>query len=438
MKYYLDPFGCVKNQVDAETMMASLNSSGWESADDAAAADLLIINSCGFIESAKKESLNAVFSWRKMYPEKKILLAGCLAQRYGGELSASLPEADAFFGNRDLSGIAAAAALAMGNASDTYTTAALPHNAAGVRPLLSLPGSAYVKISEGCNNHCTFCSIPLIRGPLQSRPPEEVFDECIQLLGRGIKELCIIGQDIASYNGAAGGLIALMENLKKLPGHFWVRLLYIHPDHFPANLPDICASDPRFLPYFDLPFQHGSEKILRAMNRRGTADSYLRLIENIRSRLPSAVIRSTFLLGFPGETGDDFNDLLNFQKEAKLDWAGCFAYSREEDTAAFSLPGRVSKKLAAERKKIVEMAQVSISEARMERFVGMNTEVLVEEQFEPLTDGPEMLYLGRLFCQAPEVDGSAVIRSEKPLTPGALLPCKITGRLGFDLEVALL
>ncbi|GHV68177.1 hypothetical protein AGMMS49928_06990 [Spirochaetia bacterium] len=150
------------------------------------------------------------------------------------------------------------------------------------------------------------------------------------------------------------------------------------------------------------------------------------------------MIRSTFLLGFPGETGDDFNDLLNFQKEAKLDWAGCFAYSREEDTAAFSLPGRVSKKLAAERKKIVEMAQVSISEARMERFVGMNTEVLVEEQFEPLTDGPEMLYLGRLFCQAPEVDGSAVIRSEKPLTPGALLPCKITGRLGFDLEVALL
>ncbi|GHV38055.1 ribosomal protein S12 methylthiotransferase RimO [Spirochaetia bacterium] len=451
LRFFLDPFGCVKNQVDAETMMASLNGAGWSAAEDAADADLIIINSCGFIESAKQESINAVLGWRKMYPDKKILLAGCLAQRYAKELAESLPEADLLFGNADLSGIVKAVANLAGS-SDTVPPPMgnEEENAgglAGKRPLLSLPGSAYVKINEGCNNRCTFCSIPLIRGPLRSRSIPDVFAECRELLGRGISELCLIGQDIGSYgkdfSGAnsllQGSLLPesllpdLLEALSELEGDFWVRLLYIHPDNFPLPILDIMERDKRFLPYFDLPFQHGSEKILAAMNRRGTAETYLALIETIRSRLPGAVLRSTFLLGFPGETDEDFRALLDFQDRARLDWAGCFAYSREEDTPAYSMKNRVSKKRAAERKRIVEERQAGLSEKQMDRFVGRELDVLVEEA----VDEEEGLYLGRLYCQAPEVDGAAVINSDWNLAPGSMVRGRVVGRAGFDLELRI-
>jgi ribosomal protein S12 methylthiotransferase len=324
---------------------------------------------------------------------------------------------------------------------------------AGQRPLLSLPGSAYVKINEGCNNRCTFCSIPLIRGSLRSRSITDVLAECRELLSRGIRELCLIGQDIGSYgkdfsgSGMAvksffqGSLLPdLLEALSGLKGDFWVRLLYIHPDNFPLPILDTMDRDKRFLPYFDLPFQHGSEKILAAMNRRGNAAAYLALIETIRSRLPGAVLRSTFLLGFPGETDEDFRALLDFQDKARLDWAGCFAYSREEDTPAYSMKNRVPKKLAAERKRIVEERQISISEKQMDRFIGRELDVLVEEA----VDEEDGLYLGRLYCQAPEVDGAAVISdtrmvsvSEQVLAPGSMVRGRVVGRAGVDLEVVI-
>jgi ribosomal protein S12 methylthiotransferase len=451
--YYLDPFGCVKNQVDAETMMAFLDGSGWDRREDAGEADIIIVNSCGFIDAAKQESINAVLAYRKIYPRKKILLAGCLAQRYAAELRESLSEADGFFGNADLSRIAETAAalgeggggVARGNAvqgtalrgtaiSGTATTNP------GDRPLLSLPGSAYIKIAEGCDNRCAFCAIPAIRGPLHSRAIPEIFAECRRLLERGVKELCLIGQDLGCYGrdlrrgGSGPDLPALLEALSTLEGHFWVRTLYIHPDNFPLPILDICRRDRRFLPYFDLPFQHGSGRILRAMNRRGNAEAYLGLIRHIRETLPGAVIRATFLVGFPGETDDDFRELLEFQEKAELDWAGAFSYSREEGTAAWSMKGRVPKKIAAERKRIVEERQALISERRMEAFVGRKTEVLVEERI----DGEEGLYLGRLPCQAPEIDGATVISSARELSPGSLLPARIFARTGLDLEAVIL
>lgn len=416
--------------------MALLGGAGW-SAVDAADADIIIINSCGFIESAKQESINAVLLWRKRYPDKKILLAGCLAQRYAKELAESLPEADRLFGNADLGGIVEAAQCAMG-VELAEPPSKLPAAGDGRRPLLSLPGSAYVKINEGCNNRCTFCSIPLIRGPLRSRSIADVLAECRELLGRGIRELCLIGQDIGSYgkdfSGGQSILPDLLEALSEPEGDFWVRLLYIHPDNFPLPILDIMERDKRFLPYFDLPFQHGSEKILAAMNRRGNAAAYLSLIETIRSRLPDAVIRSTFLLGFPGEADEDFRALLDFQDKAQLDWLGCFTYSREEDTPAYAMKNRVSKKLAAERKRMVEERQISITEKQMDRFVGREFDVLVEEA----VDEEDGLYLGRLFCQAPEVDGAAVINSDRNLAPGAFVRGRVTGRAGFDLEVVLI
>ena len=432
MRYYIDPFGCVKNQVDAENMMAHLNNAGWESTADAQQADLIIVNSCGFIESAKQESINAVLEWRKIYPDKKILLAGCLAQRYKKELSVELKEADGIIGIEDTAKIVEAPANA---------TANVPGTSPGTRPLLSLPGSAYVKISEGCNNNCSYCAIPMIRGSLVCRKIPDIIDECRALLARGIKELCIIGQDI----GAHDGLPILLNTLSMLKGDFWVRLLYIHPDHFPFEILDLMERDKRFLPYFDIPFQHASSKILTAMNRSGTAEKYLELINTIRSRcisnewLPNAIIRSTFLLGFPGETEDDFNALLDFQQKAKLDWLGCFTYSREDGTPAFSMKGQVPAKIAQARKQIIEERQIPITEKNMDRFTGLTLDVLIEEQFiSESNKNEENLWLGRLYCQAPEIDGAAVILSEKDekdLQPGTLTQCKVIARRGFDLEV---
>jgi ribosomal protein S12 methylthiotransferase len=484
MTYYLDPYGCVKNQVDAENMMAYLNEAGWKAADEAEHSDLIIVNSCGFIESAKRESINAVLNWKKLYPEKKILLAGCLAQRYAKELSESLPEADGLFGVEDLTAVPEAAAGVMRNEPrlSGRELPSVPEGAsrevartAARRPLLSLPGSAYVKISEGCNNRCSFCAIPIIRGALKSRSVEDITEECKTLLRRGVGELCLIGQDTGSYgldiannalperalpgsvcspsrsasmDSTSPGLFTLMEALSRLEGNFWVRILYTHPDHFPQPILEIMRRDKRFLPYFDIPFQHGSDKVLAAMNRRLNAGNYLTLIETIRRELPDAVIRSTFLTGFPGETDEDFALLLDFQKKAGLDWLGCFAYSREEGTPAYSMKNRVAKKNALKRKRLVEELQVHITEKQMDRFTGRSFEVLVEEKFDSPTDEAgspagsglslresESLYLGRLPCQAPEVDGAAVIFSPRLLALGAKVFCKVIGRRGFDMEV---
>lgn len=445
--FYLDSHGCAKNQVDGELLIAHLCEAGWTLATDAETADLLIVNSCGFIESAKKESIEAVLSYKAVYPGKKILLAGCLSQRYADELASELTEADALFGNADLSEITRAAEMALASSHRALIPELDPGGKKdfaacfGTRPLLSLPGSAYVKITEGCNNWCSFCAIPLIRGPLRSRSIPDIVDECKALLKRGIRELCLIGQDLGSFgmDGAAAVhekgsclLPQLLRELSTLEGNFWVRLLYIHPDNFPEDILAVCKRDARILPYFDLPFQHASPSILAAMNRKGNPRRYLDLIDRIRGELPDAVIRSTFLVGFPGETEKDFKELQEFQLGAELDWLGIFTYSREEDTAAFALKGKVAKKYALERKRLLEEAQVPISERRMQRFVGRTLDLLVEEKVE----NEEGLYLGRAFCQAPDVDGATVINSDTDLQAGSLIRGKIFARAGFDLDAA--
>jgi len=427
--------------------MAHLNKAGWENVTDAKFADLIIVNSCGFIESAKQESINAVIEWRKLYPNKKILLAGCLSQRYEKELSGELTEADGFFGVEALEQITQKAELICNDDPaqrqinpKVRSTDDKEKIITGERPLLSLPGSAYVKISEGCNNNCSYCAIPLIRGGLVCRSIPDIVDECRLLLKRGIKELCLIGQDIGAYTN---GLVNLLKAIAEIDENFWVRLLYIHPDHFPMEALDLMESDKRFLPYFDIPFQHASAKILKLMNRNKKQHEeinedafhrYLELINTIRGRLSQAIIRSTFLLGFPGETDKDFSALLDFQKEARLDWLGCFTYSREEGTESFTMKARVPAKIAALRKQTIEEAQVSITEKSMDRFAGLTLDVLIEEQVDDF-------FLGRLYCQAPDIDGAAVItgcdtNAIKPKL-GSLVPCKVIARRGFDLEVII-
>jgi ribosomal protein S12 methylthiotransferase len=407
-------------------MIAALEKAGWSLADEPEAAGVLIVNTCGFIASAKKESIETSLALKNRYPGKKVIMVGCLSERYGEELSRELPELDGLLGNRDPGAIVR---LVEGDARTLPGTAAPADRPFERSHLLSWPGSAYVKIAEGCANRCTYCAIPLIRGDLASRDVASIVTEIRRLRERGTRELILIAQDLGSFGRERGSaeLPRLLSAIGSLPGEFWVRMLYIHPDHFPREILDIVAADPRFLPYFDLPFQHAAPRILRAMGRRGAAERNLELIAEIRSRLPGAVVRSTFLVGFPGETDDDFAMLRDFQEKARLDWMGAFTYSREEDTPAYAMTGRVAKKTAQARKDLLERSQVPITERALDGQVGRALDVLVEEEMKG-----EDLSLGRAYLQAPEVDGLVVVHRRLP--PGSMARVRITRRNGVDLE----
>ncbi|MGA2641784.1 MAG: 30S ribosomal protein S12 methylthiotransferase RimO [Spirochaetia bacterium] len=426
--FHVESLGCAKNQVDSERMIAALVGAGWRLAAAPQDAEVLIVNTCGFISSAKKESIETSLELKQRYPGKKVVMVGCLSERYGQDLARELPEIDGFLGNRDPS-------LILDLLSNERNRGEAVQRASGPRTyershLLSFPGSAYLKIAEGCGNRCTYCAIPLIRGELASRQPSEIVAEAKQLLDRGIRELVLIAQDLGSYGRDSGGpsaLPSLLTELSGLSGDFWVRLLYIHPDHFPYAILDVMAHDPRFLPYFDLPFQHAAPGVLRAMGRRADPEANLALVARIRELLPGAVIRSTFLLGFPGETERDFEDLLSFQSRARPDWLGCFNYSREEDTPAYTMRGRVAKAVAESRKAQVQLRQGPITQRALEAHVGKTLDVLVEERVEG-----EELSLGRAYLQAPDVDGLVVVR--RSMQPGTRCAVLIERRNGVDLE----
>jgi ribosomal protein S12 methylthiotransferase len=439
MRFWIDRHGCAKNDVDGEEIGARLEAAGHSYARGAADADLVIVNTCGFIEDAKKESIGAVVAVKAAYPGKRVLVAGCLAQRYAAELAADLPEADGIIGNADLSAVPAAAEATLAGERPVLVPEASPSIGA-VRRLrrFDFPGTAHVKATEGCSNFCSFCAIPLIRGRLRSRPVGEVEAECRDLLAQGVREIVLIGQDLGSYGrdfAEASLLPELLERLTRIEGDFTVRTLYIHPDNFPEPILRVMASDPRLVPYLDLPFQAASESLLKAMNRRGSAEKYLGLIARIRAALPDAAIRSTFLLGFPGETDEDFAALRDFQERARLDWLGSFAYSREEGTAAFGMPSRAPKKTVAARRKEIEEAQERITREALGRFVGRELDVLVEERVLPTEGGAEEqeeLSLGRSWNQAPDVDGLTVLRGS--FDPGTVVRARILAVNGVDFD----
>ncbi len=420
-------------------MIASLEKAGWRYCADPREADVLIVNTCGFISSAKKQSIETGLELRSRFPRKKIYMVGCLYERYPKELARELPEFDGFLGNRDLAGIVGlvSAQRPSGGVEPQASGAPGVPMAAGVGVpegpervrLLSFPGSAYVKAAEGCDNRCSYCAIPLIRGMLDSRPRADVVREIRGLLSRGAREIILVAQDLGSYGRDRGEpeLGLLLRDISEIPGRHWVRMLYVHPDHFPRDVIPAVKEDPRLLPYFDIPFQHASPPVLAAMGRISDAEKNLRLIEELRERLPRAVIRSTFLVGFPGETEEDFSRLLDFQAGASLDWLGVFAYSREEGTAAYRLPGRVKAAEARRRKTVIEARQVPITERALDGHVGERLDVLVEEPVKG-----EELSIGRAYLQAPEVDGLTVLRGS--FTGGALVRARIIRRNGLDLE----
>ena len=427
-------------------MASSLVSAGLTSMGSPDEASLIIVNSCSFLQTAVKESLDTVFDLRTRYPGKKILLAGCLPGRYDKDtLNGLLPEVDGIFGNRSPEAVAdLLTALEEGTKPAVFPsppaaqkgTGAASSSASSVKRTVSysFPGSSYVKLAEGCGNRCTYCAIPLIRGPLVSRSQEQVLDEIKYLLDGGVFEFNLIAQDLGSYGLDRGRqeLTELLEKILRLDGKFWLRMLYLHPDHFPESLPDLCSSDSRLLPYFDLPFQHASETILGKMGRKGSAGVYLDLVRRIRDKLADAVIRSTFITGFPGETGKDFDQVLAFQREAQLTWAGIFIYSREEGTPAYGMSSRFKQNLLRgvfeKRKNLFQDLQTAITGSWLTRFKGRTMDVLIEEPVEG-----EDLSLGRTWLQAPEVDGSTVVRGRN-LKPGSVVSCSITRVNGIDLE----
>lgn len=446
--YFLDAHGCAKNQVDAELIISRLESCGWVAARDAKNAAIIIVNTCGFIESAKKESLDAIISARKNYPEAKIIMAGCLSERYADLFKDEFPEADAIFGNGDLSKIDVVLdELALGNRP--VIVPAQEGIFEGDRTgFLGFPSSTYIKITEGCDNACSFCAIPLIRGRLRSRPIDSIVNEIRSLIERGIFEYNLIGQDLAAYGSdmlspvhtqkidqmptSQSPLAQLLLKISELEGNFWVRLLYIHPDHFSRDILPIIQKDTRILPYFDIPFQSGDTDIIRAMNRTGSSHVYENIIKDIRASLPNATLRTTFLCGFPGETEEAAENTALFLQTIRPDWSGCFTYSREEGTAAADFKKHVSAKKAKERVARLQTLQETITAEKLQSHIGKTYDVLVEELIEG-----EKLALGRAWFQAPEVDGACVIRYDEDalqaIKPGAVVRIKIVGVRGVDV-----
>lgn len=427
----IENLGCAKNQVDAEYLISLLADAGYRYVENPASADAIIVNSCGFINPAKEESINTTLELREQYPAARIVLAGCLAQRYGRDID--LPEADAIVGNRDLSAVIEA----IRELEEDRRPVLLPEGKTGeIRrsTLLSMPGSAYLKIAEGCDNRCSFCAIPLIRGPVVSRAIDTVVAEAEDLISKGIHEINLVAQDLSSFGRDRGvqDLPELLDRLSALEGDFWIRLLYIHPDRFPAEIIPILKRDSRILPYFDIPFQHASPRILKAMGRRGSAEGYLGLIEEIRTQLPDAVFRTTFLIGYPGETNEDLDLLADFMRRGQFLWAGFFVYSPEDGTPAAATAGGFkamrSRRRAEKRKAELEELQSGISREVLTGFIGRELEILVEE---PVAG--EELAISRAYLNAPEVDGAVVLHGEE-LKTGQVVKAKLVALNGIDLE----
>lgn len=435
-RLYIENLGCAKNQVDAEVMLNNLVEAGFVSVEEASLADLILVNTCGFIDIAKEESINTFFELKNSYPKAKVVLTGCLAQRYASSLKDELTEADGIFGNRDLSKITLFInRLYRGERAVELPPYPLIEDETTSRSkLFNYPGSAYLKISEGCNHFCRYCAIPLIRGNLRSRPLKAIVAEAKELIKSGVKELNLIAQDLASYATDTKGsnFLELLTALVELEGDFKIRMLYIHPDYFPLKLIDFVKQNEKVVPYFDIPFQHAHKDVLKAMGRKGDRQTYLDLINKIRAVIPEATIRSTIMLGFINETEETIDELKLFLKEAELDWVGSFIYSREEETAAYLDRSEQEHLEVIKKAKIwqkeIEALQQEITQKRLSRFVGTIEDVLIEELVEN-----EDLAIGRIKHQAPEVDGLTVVVGEN-LVAGTIVKCGIRRVNGIDLE----
>lgn len=426
--------GCPKNQVDAEMMLARLEDAGFQIVDDPYEAELVIVNTCGFIEDAKREAIDSILEMAQLKEDgtlKALVVTGCLAQRYQQEVLEEIPEIDALIGigaNGDIVKVCEAALE--GAAQPSFPPReAMPLE--GRRVLTTPPYWAYLKIADGCSNCCSYCAIPGIRGPFRSRRMERIVEEAQELAASGVKELILVAQDTTRYGEDLYGALMLPELLTRLcqvEGIEWIRLLYCYPERITDALLETIAREPKVLHYLDIPLQHCDAQILRRMNRSGSRESLAALIAKIRAQIPDIVLRTTVMTGFPGEDEAAFTELAEFVKEMRFDRLGCFAYSQEEGTAAAAFPDQVDEEVKQHRAELILQDQYDIVEANNRARIGKTFRAVVED-YDAYTDS----YTGRTWMDAPEIDGTVRFTCGYPLNDGDFVDVEIFDVSDYDL-----
>ncbi len=439
MKVGFISLGCPKNQLDTEVMLHEVLDAGYEITPDETEADVVIVNTCAFIESAKKEAIDNILdvAWlKKNRGLKAIIVTGCLAERYGEEIFKELPEVDAVLGvgsiHHIVEAIQAVTAKKKGSRAKYFSHDDRDAVALGGDRVLTTPDfAAYLKIAEGCDNRCTYCAIPAIRGKFRSRPMEELVAEAKQLESLGVRELTLIAQDITRYGMDLYGAYSLAALIRRITAETaipWIRLLYCYPDKITDDLVAELRDNPRLLKYIDLPLQHISDPILRRMNRRGDSTVIRDVLAKLRREVPGIVIRTTFIVGFPGETEADFSALCAFIKEQKFDHAGAFAYSREENTTAYDFPDQIDEQVKQDRLDVLMRLQTEINESLNREKIGAVIDVLCED-YDPVAE----VHYGRSTADAPEIDGKVYFKAPSRVAPGTFVRVKVQEVVDYDL-----
>lgn len=435
--------GCPKNLVDSEVMMGLMQRRGYEITADPRQADVLVVNTCGFIDSARKESVDAILEMAQLKQEgsaKRLIVSGCLVERYREELQKEIPEIDACIGVNQLDAIESVVESFSPKPLPIYSDgAATPelylYDETTPRLRATAPHTAYVKIAEGCDHTCTFCIIPKLRGVFRSRSPESILREVEMLTAQGVREIVLISQDTTTYGSDLGlndGLARLVGAISKISGVEWVRFMYCYPTNITDGLLDVMAENHNVCSYFDIPLQHASRRVLTAMRRGGNRDSYERLIARIRKRVPGVAIRTTFIVGFPGERDEDFDELADFVKYVEFDRVGVFTYSDEENSPAYELEGKVARRDALKRERRLMKEQAEISRRKNRSLVGCQLRVLIEGRSKQT----DLLLEGRIESQAPDIDGSVLINDVADglnVRSGDFVTVEITEAHPYDL-----
>lgn len=425
MKVGLISLGCAKNLVDSEMILSLMKRNDFEIVNDENEADIIIVNTCGFIESSKQESINTILEMASL--NKILVVTGCLVERYKEELEKEIPEVDLFLRIKDYPYF-----------SEKLNQLFHSNNISGQldlskRVVTTQNFTAYLKISEGCNNRCTYCAIPLIRGGFKSFEKDEVLKQALSLKDKGVKELVVISQDTTRYGSDITSyktdIVDLLKELLKIKEFDYIRLLYLYPDEISDELIELIGKEPRLTPYFDIPIQHCSSKVLKDMNRRGDKEYLTDLFKKIKTKVPNAILRTTLIVGFPNETEEDFNELMSFIKEIEFDHLGAFTYSREEGTLSYDFENQIEEKIKKQRYNKVMALQKKISLKKNKARIGQIHQGLVINY-----DYEHDCYFLRSHFNAPDdIDGSIIFRSERPLEEGELVKVKINSCDSYNL-----
>jgi ribosomal protein S12 methylthiotransferase len=432
-KIHFVSLGCARNLVDTEVMLGLVIQAGYEVTDKTELADFLVVNTCAFLESAREESCNAIASlFQEKKEDAKVIVAGCMVQKHREELKTKFPNIHYFLGSGDMEKILEA--VESQNAGEGVSSAKSYLEWGEVPRMVSTPKHyAYLKIAEGCAKQCAFCIIPKIKGPLKSKPKERVIKEFRSLLARGVREVILIAQDLGDWGKERGKeerLENLVEEILKEPGDFWLRFLYLYPDEITDRLITLMKSDPRICPYLDMPIQHVSDPILKAMRRKTSKADILHTLTKLRKAIPHIVIRTSLMVGFPGETEEQFEELVTFLKEHPIDQVGIFKYSKEEESASAKMEGHISEAVKEARFQKLAKVQQKMAAKQGKRFIGKTLKVLVEG-YHP---DSELLMRGRFYGQCPEIDGMVIINDGSYVSDfSTFYDVKITGVLGYDL-----